>query len=146
MNKYLKSVLVAISGALLLLLVYFAILTLVSGWEFSKEQFFQFWYYIVSLAFGFGLQLGLFTYLKNVIHNRSGTGKVVAVSGMTSTLAMISCCAHYLVNLAPVLGATGLISFVSAYQVELFWIGLLSNLFGIIYISNRILKFKSLPL
>jgi hypothetical protein len=40
-----------------LLGVYFAALTLVSGWAFTIEQFGQFWYYIVALAAGFGLQV-----------------------------------------------------------------------------------------
>ena len=40
-----------------LLAVYFGALTLVSGWSFTLDQFNQFWYYIVPLAAGFGLQV-----------------------------------------------------------------------------------------
>jgi Cu+-exporting ATPase len=54
---------------------------------------------------------------------------------------MLSCCTHYLVNLLPVLGATGLVSFVGAYQVELFWFGIASNLAGIAYIGRRVVSF-----
>ena len=39
-------------------------------------------------------------------------GKVMVATGTTSGAAMVSCCTHYLVNLLPVLGATGLVSFV----------------------------------
>ncbi len=91
-------------GAALLLGIYFAILTLVSGWDFALSQFSEFWYFIVSLAIGFGIQLGLYSYLRTAIRGRDGYGKVVAVSGTTSTAAMISCCSHYLVNILPVLG------------------------------------------
>jgi len=62
---------------------------------------------------------------------------VVAASGTTSTVAMISCCAHYLTNVAPVLGATGLVAFAAQFQVELFWVGLLFNLAGIAYVGNK---------
>ena len=54
---------------------------------------------------------------------------------------MVACCTHYLVNLLPVLGATGLVSFVGAYQVELFWFGIASNLAGIAYIGQRVVSY-----
>jgi hypothetical protein len=43
-----------------LLAVYFGVLTLVSGWSFTVNQFSEFWFYIVPLAAGFGLQVELF--------------------------------------------------------------------------------------
>jgi Cu+-exporting ATPase len=129
-------------GTLTLLGVYFLLLTAVSGWEFTVSQFFDFWYFIVSLAAGFGIQLGLFTYLRNAVRGMGMSGKVVAVSGTTSTAAMISCCAHYLTNILPVLGAAGLVALVAQYQIELFWLGLASNLAGIVYMGNRVFKFR----
>lgn len=141
-KNLLKPVLYGLLSTTLLLGFYFAILTFVSGWDFTKDQFFTFWYFVTTLALGFGIQIGLFTYLKNAIHAQGQSGKVVAVTGTTSTIAMISCCAHYLVNLVPLIGVAGIVSFVAQYQIQLFWIGLISNLIGIFYISNRILKFK----
>lgn len=125
-----------------LLGVYFAVLSLVSGWEYAQNQFASFWYFIVSLAVGFGVQIGLYTYLRMLIHGATGGGKVLGVTGTTSTVAMISCCAHYLANLLPILGTAGIVTLISQYQVELFWGGLLFNLGGIFYITNRIMKFK----
>ncbi len=125
----------------ILLTVYITIVSLVSGWGFAKEQFPQFWYYIVSLALGFGIQVGLYSYLKNAIKSNASP-KVLAVSGTTSTAAMISCCAHYLVNLLPLLGTVGIITLISSYQVQLFWVGLAFNLVGILYMTNRVLKFR----
>ncbi|HEX5612244.1 MAG TPA: hypothetical protein VFX67_06300 [Burkholderiales bacterium] len=122
----------------LLLAVYFGALALVSGWEFTRSQFAEFWYFIVPLAAGFGIQVALYLKLRQVLHRSRETGAVVAASGTTSTAAMISCCAHYLVNVAPVLGATGLVAFVAQFQVELFWVGLLFNLAGIAYVANKL--------
>ena len=138
-----RSVVYGGGSALALLGVYFAVLTFVSGWSFALEQFSTFWYFVVSLAVGFGIQIALYQYLKRLVHSGQGMGKVVGVSGTTSTAAMISCCAHYLVNLVPVLGVTGIVTFVAQYQVELFWVGIFSNLVGIGYMANRIMKFKS---
>ena len=142
-NPLSKPILFGILSAVFLLGFYFEILTFISGWPFAKSQFYSFWPYILSLSFGFGIQIGLFTYLKNAIHNAGQSGKILVVSGGTSTVAMISCCAHYLANLLPVIATTGFISLISQYQIELFWLGLISNLIGIIYISRKILQFKS---
>lgn len=136
-----KSVLKGILAMLILLAVYFGVLTLVSGWDYALGQFFTFWYFIVSLAFGFGVQISLYSYLKNIIHHQQGSGKVLAVSGTTSTAAMISCCSHYLLNLLPILGASGLIVLIAQYQSEIFWFGLAFNLAGIGYMANRVIKF-----
>ena len=40
--------------------IYFGVLTLVSGWSFTVSQFTEFWYYVLSLALGFGTQMGLY--------------------------------------------------------------------------------------
>ncbi|MFA6272907.1 MAG: hypothetical protein WC673_00210 [Candidatus Paceibacterota bacterium] len=141
-NNTAKSVLYGILASAILLGVYFAVLTLVSGWSFAQSQFADFWYFIISLAVGFGIQIALYQYIKNLVHNGQGMGKVVGVSGTTSTAAMISCCAHYLVNLVPILGITGLATFVAQYQVKIFWVGLAFNIFGIAFISSKIIKFK----
>ena len=141
-NNIIKSVLYGILASAILLSVYFIVLTLVSGWSFTEEQFADYWYFIVSLAVGFGIQIALYRYIKNLVHSDQGTGKVVGVSGTTSTAAMVSCCAHYLVNLVPILGVTGLATFAAQYQVKLFWVGILFNLAGIAYIISRIIKLR----
>ena len=69
--------------------------------------------------------------------------KTVAVTGATSSLAMISCCAHYLANIIPILGIAGTLSVIAQYQIEIFWIGLIFNIFGILFISNKIIKFSA---
>src|SRR3989338_8780798 len=141
-NNITKPILYGTLASSILLGVYFTILTLVSGWSFAQEQFASYWYFVISLALGFGIQIALYQYIKGLVHSGQGMGKVVGVSGTTSTAAMISCCAHYLVNLVPILGVTGIATFAAQYKVEFFWIGLAFNLFGIIFISNKIIKFK----
>mgnify|MGYP001609829518 CR=1 FL=1 len=75
-----------------LLAVYVVVLTFVSGWGFAQSQFASFWYFIVLLALGFGIQISLYTYLRGIIQNGQGTEKMLGVTGTTSTVAMISCC------------------------------------------------------
>lgn len=141
-NNIAKSTLFGILASSILLGVYFAVLTLVSGWSFAQSQFASYWYFTVSLVVGFGIQIALYQYLKSLVHSGQGMEKVVGVSGTTSTAAMISCCAHYLVNLVPILGITGLATFVAQYQIKIFWVGLAFNIFGIVFISSKIIKLK----
>lgn len=137
-----KAISYGLLASVLLFIFYFTVLTLISGWYFAQNQFNAYWYFIVSLTVGFGIQIALYQYIKNLVHDGRGMGKVVGVSGAASTAAMISCCAHYLANLLPILGAVGIVTFAAQYQVQLFWVGLLFNLGGILYIANRVFKFK----
>jgi|SRR3989344_3384783 len=139
--KILLNAFIAITS---LLLLYFVIVSVVSGFRFALSQFSDYWYFLVSLAVGFGIQVGLYSYLKQLVKNNSMVmgKKTMAVTGTTSSLAMISCCAHYLANILPILGIAGALSIIAQYQVEIFWVGLVFNLFGVGFIINKIIKFK----
>ena len=138
-------------ASIILLLAYFGVLTAVSDWRYATSQFRNFWYFILSLAGGFGIQFGLFIHLKSLVRqaqHQIGAGQaskgMVVTSATTSTLAMISCCTHYLVNILPFLAAAGVVTFVAQYQIEFFWIGIAFNFIGIIFILSRIGKFKKM--
>jgi len=122
----------------LLMAIYFGLLALLSGWQFTWDQFLQYWFFIVPLGLGFGVQVALYFQLRQWVLQSKDAGKVMAASGTTSATAMVSCCAHYLVNLAPVLGTTGLVTFATQYQVEFFWLGLLFNAAGMTYIGRKL--------
>jgi hypothetical protein len=59
-----KSISYGIGAALILLAIYFLILTFVSGWAFAGSQFIDYCYFIVSLGIVFGLQIFLLQYIK----------------------------------------------------------------------------------
>ncbi len=138
-----KSFAWGLAASLTLVGIYFIAVGVISGESFARQQFSQYWYFLVTLAVGFGIQIGLYSYLRVAIkqHNMKGAGKTLAVTGTTSTLSMISCCAHYLANIIPILGVAGALSVVAQYQVQFFWVGLLFNLFGIIYITRKVINF-----
>ncbi len=140
MQTWFKPAGMGLAGSLILLAAYFAILTLVSGWDYALGQFSEFWYFVLALALGFGLQIALYVRLRQVTRHSGASGKVMAVSGATSTGAMISCCTHYLANVLPVLGATGVVALAAQYQVELFWVGIAFNLASLLYIGRKTLQ------
>lgn len=132
------------SGAvatIILLGLYFLVVSLVSSWAFVVSQFALYWYYLLALSTGFGIQVGLFVYLRQL--HRQSASRVLAVSGTTSTGAMLACCTHYLVTLIPILGVTGLVTFVAQYQVKLFWVGILANLAGVLYMTKLVQKLSN---
>jgi Cu+-exporting ATPase len=136
-----KIFLAAITAIVGLLFVYALVVSTISGYKFASEQFAAYWFYVVSLAVGFGIQVGFYMYLREAVHGAI-SGKTVAVTGTTSTLAMISCCAHYLVNILPILGVAGAVAIIAQYQIQLFWVGIVFNLFGIAFIIKKIIAFK----
>lgn len=132
-----RPVALGLMGSALLLAVYVAVLGLLSGWAFAAAQFAEFWPFVVTLAAGFGAQIGLYVRLRSVARG-GGPGTVVAVSGGSSAAAMMSCCTHYLANIVPVLGATGTLALVAQYQTQFFWLGLVFNAAGVLYVGRKL--------
>src|SRR3990172_9582039 len=108
----LSPVLKGFLAATLLLIFYFATVTLISGWDFAQSQFAKFWYFILTLSLGFGIQVGLYTYLRNSIRRKNISARVLTISGSTSGAAMISCCSHYLANILPIVGISGFVTLI----------------------------------
>lgn len=127
-----------ILATLILMVLYGLIVYFVSGVELLKDQLDRFWFYLLILAAGFGVQVGLYRFLK--FKMRQLSTKVVVTTGGTTTASMVACCTHYLTNILPVLGAAGIITFITQFQVQLFWLGIVFNLLGIIYLSSKIVK------
>ena len=84
-----KALLYGTCAAVVLLGIYFLVLSLVSNWDYAIGQFSHYWYFIAGLAAGFGVQIGLYTYLRKGIAGMGGGGKALGVTGTTSTAAMI---------------------------------------------------------
>ncbi len=129
-------------AGLALLGIFGAIVSAVSGSRALVVQFASYWYYIIGLAAGFGVQVGLFVRLRQLIKNKTAAGAALGVTGTTSTAAMVSCCAHYAANVMPFLGLSGAFALLAQYQVPFFWFGLIANLAGIIFITRKIKRIK----
>lgn len=138
-----RPVIVGMSGALGLLIIYVVTLTLVNSPDYLFEQLRGLWYWIVILTGGFGTQLGLYSYIKYHLHRKvSGTGAEVATSGGISTASMIACCAHRIVDFLPIIGLSAAALFLVKYQLPFIIMGIFSNLVGIILLLNVIQKHK----
>ena len=131
----------AIAVASVQVAFYLTLLSVLAGSDYAFEQFELRKFYLLGLAISFGVQIGLFLYLRST-RRKSCSRKVVLVSGAASTTSMASCCAMHLVSVLPLIGASGIISTLGQYQVSLYWLGLLINLSVIAWMSTRALKVR----
>lgn len=119
-----------------LLAFYLGVIAIAQGWAHALEQLAEDRWFIGAIATGFGAQVALFTYLRQ-LHAQAAVGGV-AVSTGTSTTAMLACCAHHLTDVLPVLGVSGAAIFLDVYKTPLLWLGIIMNVVGIVYMLRKI--------
>ena len=127
-----RHILIGIGAAVLLFGIYVGIITLAQDWKHALEQASNLWYWILGLAGGFGIQAGLFSFIRQGLQERqAATTASVAASGGVSAGSMAACCAHHLSDVLPILGLSGLVAFLVNYQLLFIIAGVLSNAVGI---------------
>jgi len=132
-----KSVKWAFIGSLSLFIIYFSILSIANSFEHAIDQFIQMWYWVSLLVIGFGIQVGLYSFIRNSMKQKlAGAATEVAASGGISTGSMIACCAHHLSDVLPIIGLSAAALFLDRFQTLFIVVGVLSNLIGI----NMMLK------
>ena len=131
MEAKIRGVLWGVFVVIIVILINWSVLSLLSFPMMAMDIVNQYWYLLVLLIGGFGLQVGLFIYYNSL--NAIGCGTTIA-SGGISAFSMILCCSHYILNLLPFLGAVVGISFFAVladYTVHFLILGVVSNIVGI---------------
>ena len=127
---------VGLVAGLGMLVVYLGIITWLQDWEHATQQMGEDGWYVAALALGFGAQVGLFRYLRT-LHAQATKGAMAASTG-TSSVAMLACCAHHVTDVLPVLGVVGVAAVLDAYKMPLLWLGIGSNVVGVVYLIRKI--------
>jgi len=135
-NHYDKYTLRGLLASASLLGFYLVVASLLGGFNFAVENFVQLWYWMIPLVVGFGVQIGMFFYVKDAMHAKAA-GQAAASTGVSAT-SMVACCAHHIADIAPFLGITALGLFLTKYQSTFLLIGVLSNILGITYMYSMI--------
>jgi hypothetical protein len=127
-----RSFIIGLLGSIGLLVVWLGVLTFTESFSHALQQFNDFGPWIIILSGGFGLQLGLYSFIKSCLKKKKGgaTAEVAATGGI-STGAMIACCAHHLVEILPIIGLGAAAVFLVNYQLPFIGLGIFSNLVGI---------------
>ncbi len=141
-----KHVIIGVAAGLLLLSVYFGIVILIQDAKHAIDQFYRLWYWILALAAGFGMQIGLFSFIRQEMKERRKAATAsAAASGGVSAGSMIACCAHHLTEVLPLLGLSGLAAFLVNYQIFFIIVGVLSNAVGMTIMLETIQRHNLCP-
>ena len=121
-------------GAVALLVVYGAI---VGGASRSVDhmvaQARADWYLIAPLMVGFGVQVAVIGELRRRRRLHAINAGVGVGGAGASTVGMVACCAHHIVELAPFLGASAAATFLVAWKIPIVLVGLAANVAGIVF-------------
>lgn len=135
-----RAALIGLAGGLGLLGFYLGIITLAQGWGHALEQLAIDRWFVGAIVAGFGTQMGLFAHLRG-LHVRMRARGLAAATG-ANTATMLACCAHHLVEIAPILGLSGAAVFLNAYKTPLLWLGIAMNLIGIAVMVRAIRRHR----
>jgi len=133
-----NSVIYGLLAGIGLLLFYLSVVSFFQGIDFAFLNLRSLWYLIFPLAAGFGTQIGLYTSIK---HTAALTGTVAGTGGVSAG-SMVACCSHFLLNVIPIVGISGLAVFLTAYQKWFLAIGIVSNIIGISVMIKHKRKMK----
>lgn len=144
-NLVIKSVIAGVIGAMGLVIIYWLILYVITrDFQHPSAQFYNFKYWLVALVLGFGVQVGLYWYGRLLKKSKALAKGVMAVGTTSSTVAMVACCAHHLVDILPIIGFSAAALFLSEYQEYFFGLGVVSNIFGIVIMLTHLKKIKQI--
>lgn len=127
-----KSIFYGLLGSLALLGFYLLVMGLGSrSLDFAVSELVRLKYWVSALVLGFGIQVGLYGYLKSLRQVGGQEKGMMAGSSTASAVAMVACCAHHLTDVLPLIGLSLAATFLVRYQEWFLAAGIVSNLFGI---------------
>jgi hypothetical protein len=113
-----------------MLLLYLGVTSLTSGLSYALEQFRSYWKYILAIATGFGLQMFLYSHVRQFDISCKSQ---VAASGGVSAGSMVACCLHHVTDLLPIVGSSGAFLILTYYIEPLLLLGTFSSWIGVIF-------------
>lgn len=133
------------AAAIAVIAFYLGLITLTSDWSNAVYQFSQYGGWVITLAAGLSLQVGLFARMRSIMAgwHAKGAGKGIAASGSMSGVAMALCCSHYLATILPAIGLpflSGAVAGLAQYQTAFFVVGVISNILGLAYMLRLMIK------
>lgn len=129
-------------GAITLLFAYFILLSILNSFDHAISQFFSMWYWILALAIGFGIQVGLYSHIKHAACANASASAEIAATGGVSATSMLGCCLHHITDVIPIIGLSAAAIFVTQYTTQFMIIGVASNIIGITLMLNIMQKHK----
>lgn len=142
MKSHERAILIGAASGVVLLAFYLGVLSLVSGREYARTQFFQDIPFLAFLIPGFATQVGLYTHIRGVAAAHARLGAAAGASGGLSGASMVACCAHYLPTLLPLVGVSAAATLIMAWRTPLLIIAIVSNAAGLGYMVRVLRKVR----
>lgn len=138
-----KAIIFGLLGSLALLFLYFLIMRLGSGsWDYTLRELVRLRFWVTSLILGFGIQVGLFSYLKSCNKVTKFEKGATVTGAVSSTTAMLVCCVHHVTDVLPLIGLSAATVFLVKYQQWFLALGILSNVIGILIMIRQRRRMK----
>lgn len=131
-------------GAAALIGLYLALVTWAQGPGHALELLWGDRVFVGLISAGFGIQVGLFTYIR--LLQRAMSRESVALAGAgtaTSSVSMVACCAHHLAEVLPVVGLSGLAVFLVELRTPLMLLGIATNLVGVAVMLRQLRRVRA---
>ena len=132
-------------GAFAMAGVYMGIVSLAGEPAHALDLFWQDRALVIPILLGFGVQVGLFTYLRTgfpvQMHTPASTVTTAAGGGF-STAAMVACCVHHVTDVLPLVGVSAAATFLANWKVPFMIVGLATNLVGISVMLSRLARMR----
>lgn len=137
-REWVGSVGVGAAGAVLLVALYLGLISLAQGPDHAIYQLRADLPFVLAIALGFGIQVGLFADLRAIHSRHRGSQALTAASAGAGSAAMLACCAHHLVDVLPLVGLSAATVFLNDYRPLLVAFSLGMNALGIAIISRQL--------
>lgn len=130
------------AAAALLIALYVGLVTWAQDWTHARELMWGDRYFVGAIALGFGTQIGLYLYMRQIVHRRrlAASGATVVAGTGTSSVAMVACCAHHLTDVLPLVGLSGLAVFLGDYRIPLMVLGISVNTIGVAVMLRLVVR------
>lgn len=129
------------TAALLLVALYLGLVSIANSPAHAVELLWGDRYFVAAIAAGFGIQAGLYVYIRLLLHQARrarGSGALAITGTGTSTTAMVACCAHHVPDVLPVVGLSGAALFLNDYRIPIMLAGLAVNFAGIVVMVRAV--------
>lgn len=131
-----RSVVFAFLSFFGLVIFYLGVVSAVESWAHAVELVLGDIFFVGAIALGLGIQVGLFSYTRQLkkIHYQQGAGLLTATGTGTgtSTVSMVACCLHHVGDVLPFVGLSAATIFFEQYRYPLMWSGVTINFLGIL--------------
>lgn len=121
-------------AALALLAFYVGLVTVAQDWDHALGLLWTDRWLVGAIAAGFGTQVGLYVHLRRLQQERRrmmAPGAWAAAGTGASSVAMLACCAHHLVDVLPIVGPSAAAIVLNQYRAPMMLAGIATNLVGI---------------